>query len=459
MAELTALGALWLAALIVMFFLPLRYMAGFLLFSTVFQAAAVVNAAGKGIMPLLVVEMAFILRWLAGGGALRRWGCLSFNKTARWVALFCGYALFATLFLPVLFQGVFLPGIWFRGLPYPPSSGGLGELVWLDSRNALKVFSVFLHGTVLLIFSSTRGIFTPEQLMVWVKLTAVVSIVIGLWETAFKKGWSPLAFPAAFFYNNSGYTMKGLAGHRTNFTFAEPSYAGGFYASLLPAYLAMGGRRNIGTLLLLLAAFALSMAGTSAVTLAAGILLLLALPSRKRDRARAAGVLVLLAGLLLASGYGALYYDLVTGKLGSFSGRERLAGILYGWQVFTRSFGLGVGMGTVRTFSFITELLASLGIVGLLLYFGLFLQLLRPLYHRRKQPVSRFIVAYALCHFVAQCVALPDITTPTLWLGLFMAACGGNFCPQPSRAGFSPLLPFWRHPDFCTKAEKGASPL
>ena len=118
---------------------------------------------------------------------------------------------------------------------------------------------------------------------------------------------------------------------------------------------------------------------------------------------------------------------MVAGKLQSFSGQERMAGNLYGLRVFAASRGLGVGMGTVRTFSLLTELLSSLGVPGFVLYFGMQGRLLVPLLRRRRQSsLCRFALLYVLAHLVAQCAALPDLTTPTLWLGLFLAACADN---------------------------------
>ena len=447
-AELTLLGALWLAVLAVTFLMPLRYMAGFMLFSAAFQAAAVVNAGGKGVMPLLVAEMAFILRWLAGARPLRRAGALAFPQKALWAVVFCGYACVATAMLPLLFHGATLAPVAYGGLQYPPQP----VTVALGGDHALTIFSLFLHGTVLLIFTCTRGIFTARQLMLCVKITVWATVCVGLWETAAKAGL-PLPFPEGFFYNNAGYTLKGLSGLRTNFTFAEPSYAGGFYAALLVAFLAAGIPRCGGTLALLLAAFVLSLAGTSAVTLAAGLVILAFLPGARRGWLRVLLVLAVLMLVLLGSGYLQLYYQLVAGKLASFSGRERLAGLIFGWRVFARSGGLGVGMGTARTFSFASELLSSLGVLGAVLYTGLLGGLLRPLYRRcRRDGVARFALVFALAHLAAQCAALPDITTPTLWMSLFVAACADNLRQQAPAPAPAPL-PFWRAPQ-----GKGATP-
>jgi len=86
---------------------------------------------------------------------------------------------------------------------------------------------------------------------------------------------------------------------------------------------------------------------------------------------------LIVAGLILALDE-ALYwriYDyvdlLLFSKATSDSGLTRSAWNYYGYRNFLDSFGLGVGLGTVRTSSFLVALLANVGIPGTL-FFGLF---------------------------------------------------------------------------------------
>lgn len=61
----------------------------------------------------------------------------------------------------------------------------------------------------------------------------------------------------------------------------------------------------------------------------------------------------------------------ITNKLGSASGVERSSWNMGGLEAFVNSFGLGAGLGSVRTSSFLVGVIANLGIIGLVL-FGLF---------------------------------------------------------------------------------------
>ena len=61
----------------------------------------------------------------------------------------------------------------------------------------------------------------------------------------------------------------------------------------------------------------------------------------------------------------------ITSKLGSASGVERTSWNMGGLNAFLETFGLGAGLGSVRTSSFVVGIIANLGIIGLFL-FGLF---------------------------------------------------------------------------------------
>ncbi|AYC99964.1 hypothetical protein [Neorhizobium sp. NCHU2750] len=90
-----------------------------------------------------------------------------------------------------------------------------------------------------------------------------------------------------------------------------------------------------------------------------------------------APIIIVLLGMLIIMDqaiFHALYayFDLLLfSKATSASGVERGMWNLYGWNNFLDSYGLGVGLGTSRTSSFIFALLSNVGIPGTL-FFGLF---------------------------------------------------------------------------------------
>jgi len=66
-----------------------------------------------------------------------------------------------------------------------------------------------------------------------------------------------------------------------------------------------------------------------------------------------------------------IFDNSITSKLGSSSGIERMSWNTSGIANFFQTFGLGAGIGSVRTSNFLIAIAANLGVIGLLLY-GLF---------------------------------------------------------------------------------------
>lgn len=105
-------------------------------------------------------------------------------------------------------------------------------------------------------------------------------------------------------------------------------------------------------------------------------------------------------------------------KADSGSFVARTASNVRAWQIFLESTGLGIGLGGNRPSSLLLLALSCLGVIGTgLLVALLVLALRRALRHRAIEPAG-----WALAGVVtAAVVAVPDLSTPALWIGL--AAC------------------------------------
>ena len=65
----------------------------------------------------------------------------------------------------------------------------------------------------------------------------------------------------------------------------------------------------------------------------------------------------------------------ITSKLGSASGVERTSWNMGGLRAFIETYGLGAGVGSVRTSSFLVGVMANLGLIGLVLFGVFFMRL------------------------------------------------------------------------------------
>jgi hypothetical protein len=126
------------------------------------------------------------------------------------------------------------------------------------------------------------------------------------------------------------------------------------------------------------------------------------------------------------------YLDLlIFNKAGSDSGIERASWNTYALQNFFDSFGLGVGLGTVRTSSFPLALLSNVGVPGALFY----LLFVGTAFLRRRGTPRTFPSDVRLAARNA-CLGLiiGDIfAAPTVEQGLLFYVLAGMACAEPER--------------------------
>lgn len=79
-----------------------------------------------------------------------------------------------------------------------------------------------------------------------------------------------------------------------------------------------------------------------------------------------------------------IFSGTITNKLQSQSGIERSSWNMAGLRIFAETFGLGAGIGSLRTSSFIVAVLANLGLIGGILYAWFFWALFRQRPERRS---------------------------------------------------------------------------
>ena len=132
----------------------------------------------------------------------------------------------------------------------------------------------------------------------------------------------------------------------------------------------------------------------------------------------------------------------ITSKLGSASGVERTAWNMGGLNAFADTYGLGAGLGSVRTSSFLISILANLGLIGLLLFGAFFLRLFLEDNSRRAPHVDDEAREYASAGR-AGCFAIlmaASVSSSTVDLGIHFYVMAGIACasvfyrraPQPN---------------------------
>ena len=130
----------------------------------------------------------------------------------------------------------------------------------------------------------------------------------------------------------------------------------------------------------------------------------------------------------------AMFDASITNKLSSDSGTERMAWNLGGIRNFIESFGLGVGLGSVRVSSYPIALLANIGVIGTVLMGFFFLRLFTGdgASPKAVQTEYEHIKAAARSACFAGLLA-SSVSSTTMDFGLMVAICAGIACAKPLR--------------------------
>lgn len=114
-------------------------------------------------------------------------------------------------------------------------------------------------------------------------------------------------------------------------------------------------------------------------------------------------------------------------KAESSSYVARTASNVRSWHIFVESGGLGIGLGGNRPSSLFMLVLSCLGVIGVVLLSALVvLALRRGLLNRPIEPAAWGLAGV----LVAAIVAVPDLSTPAIWIGL--AACLHSVVRDPA---------------------------
>lgn len=335
-----------------------------------------------------------------------------------WLWGFFAYATVITVLGPVVFAGT----------PVLTPRGGIDDQIGYEAAldfsisNLGQLLYLFLGIALVLYLRREPGVgLRPFEL----------SIAIGL-GLALVSYLAPQYWPSELIDNISS-THYDVWGTRLRGTFAEPSVLATFLSASI-GYLvsalsrAKGGRRAwyLGALAVALFEFSLVYAGTALMALAGMIALAAPLLAVRMFRSGLLGVEritflligLLILGLLFGGRVVAWATGLFTDKLDASSYMFRGLANDIALDVFVRSWGFGVGLGSNRPSSLFFMLLSCVGIVGTLMFFLLVVVSLVKAY---RILAARPIVWALIGTQIAQLAAKPDLSMPVMWI--LLALC------------------------------------
>jgi hypothetical protein len=426
---------------------------------SLFGCALALGLGSVGILPAQLFLAFFAVRAfnLAGGKGLA--DAVTLDKPGFWLLCTSLWGVAGAILLPRLLLGSTLVYPVDRSSefillkPLAPVSGNLSQTVYCVGD--LVVYCCMYA------FLKYRGAYRTLANAVF--LLTILDVLAAFIDIAsHKAGIDALSFvKTAQFADMTGVEMGGLV--RISGTFSETSSFSGFTLPLFVFCLNLwfvGFRPRLsgvlaattGVLLLL------STSGTAYVGLGGylGVLVF----SRPNLISRSAtvrkqrmwvisacgGVLCVLYAVVflpaVVSALGDFVNTAILSKAGSDSGVERMAWNTQGVTNFIDTYGIGVGLGSIRASSFLVVVLASLGIVGVVCY-GMFLgkSLLTPV--PTHYPLTERAVCYAARHGMIATLIVASASAGVFELGscfYIFAAAAGALSPRvlrrvPARGG------------------------
>jgi hypothetical protein len=420
------------------------------LIATLLGAAAVFMSGSISIPPgQLMLGFVAVGTLYRGEGVRRAISALAFPKAGFWLAALVVYGVVSAVFLPRFMAG------WTNIIPLGDSQYATSSApVPLGPVSSNFTQSVYLVGDLICFVLSAAVASTEEGLR---KLTIALLVYAGgnvafalLDMATFNLGAQWLFAPI----RNGQYvlhqeeTIAGLKRIVGSFTEASVFARSTLGALGFTATLWMCGRYALWSGPLAVASFLLVVLSTSSSGLVAlapalALLYLTLVLHAGLDPRRPFALAVIIVAPLMAIAAVLLvlinepvlavvqnYLDiLIFNKTRSDSGVERGAWNLTGLRNFIDSYGLGVGLGTPRTSSFIIALLANVGIPGTLFYLAF---LARVVIGRRSEfrtyvgDVKLAARNGCLCLLMADALAGSTLDQGLLFYILAAAACAAT---------------------------------
>lgn len=414
---MTSFGVIFIAICIISLFKPIKFIFSTLVISCVFQAAAVAHIGDRGIPALFVAEFFLIAKTFLGDKKERS---KQWSSALKYLFLFYIVAILTTYICPHIFEGIRVvrAGASFHStdLIY----GKIRSHLQYSMANTLQLLYLTLHVLTLCCIFKKKESFDADFLYKILNSTIIIVCVIGFWELA-AKTTNKLFFPDSFFYSNQTYTQLWLQGSRMNSTFTEPSYCGSFLSASLWA-LIVKKTKDVKLIVLNSICLILNMSGTGIMAfIIFGAFLLFR--SNMKAKLLIFAFFTVLCFLVYIMSYDSLILNLLLEKNSSVSGLIRSSVVKYTvFDLIPQTYFMGVGLGSHRDYSFITGLVASVGIIGTILFVKFIWSLIKPLLENKKFVFVVFFVTF----FIAQCLAVPDFTFPILWMSLFLLMAANN---------------------------------
>jgi hypothetical protein len=418
MYEIAWLGYVYIPMSIMALFLPIKYMIGLTVISSVFQAASVFTISGNSISPFLFMCVALCLKgviviFVSGRLVLPKWFIV--------YLLFLGVMVVAYFISPVRFGNLqILVDSYSRIYTY------LADLAVNSSLRSIVTLIVYILAAVV-IYNNRMGI-SGQFVMATARISVTIVLIVGFAALLIPRNEDTMFFWRNLIYSDNESTSieaLGMLGiYRFNGTFKEASYCGGFLSPVLTALLLGEKKKDQILMSIVLIAAILNASSTGLVVLLGGVFVYF-LKGRNvslKSMLVACGIFGVLA--ILVTGNFHVIDTLLFQKLQTSSGIQRTLMNQNCWDVLLGTKLLGVGFNHIRGSSFLFSMLGQSGVVGtallIVFVYKVFVGHTGKINWEKCGKARRFAIVYMAFSLFGQVLAQPDIFLSNFWFGIFL---------------------------------------
>ncbi|MFW7414191.1 hypothetical protein [Demequina sp. SO4-18] len=390
-------------------------------------AGAAIVAGGESLPTFYAVALVgaalLALQWIARSGRPGSPRLGEIPGVSLLLALF-GWSALVVLLAPLAFPGMqtVTEGRW-NLVPGVLNSSNIAQLLYLGL------------GVVIIVILARSRTTAPSLLAI----PLAAGVILSLWRYLSISAGVP--FPEGAFANSpSFHYIEQAAGGVPRFRGIHSEPAGLAGTSIAAAAFGMSmaahtrGGRRIAAIALAAGGIFLGIVSTSTTFLVAGAVLLalagvvmvwrlVRLDLRVSSAGAVSALAVAAIAIVALPSLATLFTAEVDEKLESDSFDHRSTADARSFDLFTRTWGMGIGLGSVRASSLVFTLLGAVGVVGVILLVAAVLAIVLPsLRLRAHAPVVWALVAA----LTGKVIASPDLADSSgiLWLSLGILAHG-----------------------------------
>jgi len=422
--EITFAGSIIIPLVVLISILEIKYILPLAIILHIFQGVSVLNIHGSNYYSLSVYH--FILIFITFHFFIRRKFFLKnfiYNKFLKILYIFLIWSIIITIVGPLVFDGV---GVYNPRIGMDDQYNNLSNLSF-SAGNLSQLFYILMNISFLAFGIIHASLFSKKLIIKSYIYSGIIVVLFSFWQKI--SFIYNIYYPAEILYSNISLEQVREFNIRLSSTFSEPSLLNGFMVPFLffiYKYEDINRYKKYIIIISILTILIWSESSTGVLS----IILMSALIYFIKQKNYVINIkflfkfaVFILSLFIISYEYNDFFVKTILDKGDTLSAVYRFAADEHSIILLINTFGIGVGLGSNRPSSFITLLLSTLGILGIILISCL-------IYMQLKLSLNLLIKKYKLIPFIylfistlfPMFIGIPDVDFQVLWVNWMILA-------------------------------------